>query len=707
MRRVLRVVVVFSVLLSISLLFRSPNLSAAPLPDGLWREINPATLQAGERLVQPDQFRAFALDVAALRALLAQAPLEHPGLLRQTTSTLALPLPDGRRQQFRIVQAPIMEAGLAAKYPAITTYLGQGIDDPTASVRLDFTPAGFHALILGSADEVFIDPYQANDLSHYVVYSKAHVGLTAQDRADRAAEVFEAAQIMPWQPSSRAARPAATGDQLRTYRLALAATGEYTAFHGGTVAGALAAMVTTMNRVVGIFEREVGVRMVLINNTDQLIYTNADTDPYHNDDGQTLLAENQLTVDNTIGTANYDIGHVFSTGGGGIAYTPSVCNPQIKAGGVTGSSSPVGDAFDVDYVAHEMGHQLSAQHTFNGTTTSCATRSALSAYEPGSGTTIMAYAGICGAENVQMNSNDYYHARSYDQITSYITAANGGASCGTLTDTGNSGPTVNAGASYTIPAQTPFTLTGSATDPNGDALTYNWEEFDLGTAAPPATDDGSRPLFRSFSPVSSPSRTFPRLSDILSNTPTYGELLPTTNRTMTFRLNARDGRAGGGGVGFATTTVNVVNTGSAFAVTAPNSAQSLTGFAPLTVEWNVAGSNTGGIDCAQVNILFSADGGQTFPTTVLAGAPNVGTAIVAVPNQSTTQGRFKVACATSIFFDISDADLTITGGIEPTPTTAPEPTATTAPTPTTEPLPTPTPVIFTPDFFVFMPVLQR
>jgi hypothetical protein len=277
----------------------------------------------------------------------------------------------------------------------------------------------------------------------------------------------------------------------------------------------------------------------------------------------------------------------------------------------------------------------------------------------------MAYAGICGAEDLQPHSDPYFHTRSFDQIIAKIT----GTSCAVQTATGNNPPVVNAGAAITIPASTPFSLTGSATDPEGDTLTYCWEEFDHGTAAPPNTDDGSRAIFRSFNPVASPTRTFPKASDLLTGTSTIGESLPNTTRTMSFRLTARDNRAGGGGVSYATRTVNVSNAGGIpFAVTAPNSAVTWSGGTSQLVTWDVAGTSGAPVSCANVAITLSTDGGSTFPITLAASTPNDGSELILVPSTPTASARAMVACATSPFFDVSNTNFTITALVPPSAT---------------------------------------
>ncbi|MEM9404835.1 MAG: reprolysin-like metallopeptidase [Acidobacteriota bacterium] len=331
-------------------------------------------------------------------------------------------------------------------------------------------------------------------------------------------------------------------------------TGEYTQFHGGTVGSALAEMATAIDRVNTIFEPEIGVTLVLHPDTDELIFTNPSTDPYTNDDGSAMMAQNQVTIDDEIGNGNYDVGHVFSTGGGGIAFVQSVCWSPNKARGVTGLETPVGDPFYVDYVAHELGHQLGADHTFNASTDLCGEndqRVPEIAFEPGSGSTIMGYAGLCGAEDLQINSDPYFHFSSLSDIEVYVTDTRvgwgGDPSCVALDVTGNMTPSVDAGPDYVIPVGTPFELTGSATDDVG-VSSYVWEQSDAGPATTAATlgsDDGQGPLFRSRMPSSVATRTFPRMADVLSGTPSLGEILPDQGRirpdALTGRISPREG----------------------------------------------------------------------------------------------------------------------------------------------------------------------
>lgn len=638
-----------------------------------WQPVDEASIAgpAGREII-PLAYRTFRLKNKAFNKTLRRAPMEFTDAARKSQVIMALPLPDGTSGRFLIAESPVMDEKLAAKFPEIKTYSGQGVDDRTATARFDVTPFGFHAQVLSASETVYIDPYAIGDTQHYISYYKSDArrrGAPFRCLVEEGGDTIGGVDISDAQMTVPA-----NGATLRTYRLALGATGEYTIAAGGTVPLAMARMTTSLNRVNGIYEREVAIRMTLVANNDSLIYTDPATDPYTNSDGFVMMAQHQTNVDTLIGPANYDMGHVFSTGGGGVARVKSTCNATFKAQGVTGLPSPVGDPFDVDYVAHEMGHQHGGLHTFNTIDGLCnGFRNMISAFEPASGSTPMSYVGTCAPSNLQPNSNDYFHVRSLEEIVLHMTVA---GNCAAQSATGNTPPSVSAGANYTIPKNTPFSLTASASDVDGGPVTYAWEEYDLGPASPPEGDaDGMpRPIFRSYPPTGSPTRTFPSLPYILANAnvppATYGcglpalcltgESLPTMTRTMNFQVTARDNRAGGGGIVSAQMQVSVVAGAGPFAVTAPNTAVSWAGGTPQTVSWDVAGTTAAPVSAASVNILFSSDGGTTFPITLAAGTANDGTETITAPNLTTAAGRIKVEAAGNIFFDISGANFSTT-----------------------------------------------
>lgn len=650
-----------------------PGLTAAT--SVLWQKIDGAAVSTAARpamKLAPDKYAHFLLDESSMKSVLTTVPT---ALATATVpaASVTVPLPNGEIIELFVEESSIMEAALAAQFPTIKTFAAYRAGGAAMVGRLDFTEQGFHAMFSTEQGLVFVDPRTDSAGGRtYISYFKHDYNPADKDPRDmiRHPPINLGADNLPAPLSAHhgvdqlAAR---SGSQLTTYRLALAATGEYTAFHGGTIGGALSAMTTTMNRVNFIYQRDLSIRMVLVGNNSSIIYTDAATDPYSNNNAGALLTENQSNLNAVIGSANYDIGHVFGTGGGGLAALRVPCGSS-KARGETGSSNPVGDPFDIDYVAHEMGHQFGGNHTFNGTTDNCGggNRNGGTAWEPGSGTTIMAYAGICGAEDLQANSDSLFHAGSINEIIAFTTSG-GGQLCGTRTATGNTAPVANAGADYTIPANTPFVLTGSASDVNpGNTLTFSWDEIDIGNpSSSPATmvDDGTRPLFRSFVPSASPVRYFPKLSSLLANTSDIGERLPTTTRNLHFRLTARDQN---GGVHDDDVTVAVTAAAGPFAVTAPNGGNVLS--STTTVTWSVANTTSAPVSCANVTISLSTDGGNSFPTTLLASAPNNGSAAVVFPGGSSSTARVKVQCANNIFFDISNANFSYTSTAPTAPT---------------------------------------
>lgn len=658
----------------LTLLCASAVCAQGPTPDGTWIILNemPADVAAQEPWVRPDRFTAMVLNHTQMAAALQAAPDEKmPGVWNEALF-FWLPDPNGNIQCFQILESSIMEPELQAQFPEIRTYVGQGVTDPNASVRIDFTDpsaqwngaGGFHAQVLSVNGNWYIDPYSRGNFNYYTSHYKKDLRNTHPFSCAVEEEFVHAAPLDEGDDVSIAR----SGTTLRTYRLSNAATGEYTTFHGGTVAAGQNAIVVAVNRVTGVYEVEQAVRLTLIGTNSANVFTNSGTDPYTNSNGSTMLGENQTRMNTTPGSANYDIGHVFSTGGGGVAGLGVVCSSANKARGVTGLPSPTGDAFYIDFVAHEMGHQFGGNHTFNSPSGNCAggNRSASSAYEPGSGSTIMAYAGICAPDDIQSNSDAYMHSRSFDEILTF-TNTGGGNGCAVQTATGNVAPTVSAGAAKTIPINTPFVLTATGSDANGDPLTYCWEQRSLGAALTLAgADNGTSPLFRSLPATSSPSRLFPKLATVLSGAVDNKEKMPVLARTMVMRVTARDNRAGGGGVNTSDVTITVNGTSGPFLITSQNSAVSYPGGSSQAVTWSVNNTTAAPVSCANVMIEWSTNNGGAW-STLIASTPNDGSENITIPATLTSLGRVRVSAVGNIFFDINNAPIQVTAGVPAAP----------------------------------------
>lgn len=886
--------------------------SAAHPTRAFWQDVRgvlPAASPRGAAQgVRPSRFRATRLDRVSLTGLTAFAPMERSDAARLTPLVLSLPDPSGGFQRFTVVESPVMEPALAAKHPNIRTYAGRGIDDPTASLRMDITPLGFHASIRSQRGSWYIDPFYNVDDSVYVSYFTRDLpnprpslteGLLGQPQLSLQRGRYHAANSVevrgvgfapgtqvtftvrnletdasPRQTHFAVANEdgtvlatftadpyrnvgsyevmatdgivsstatyqvvsevtslnAAVGAGLRVYRLALLTDPSYATYFGGS-ANVTAAKVTLVNRVTQIYEDETSIRLVLIANNDTLNLDNAAqmtgtngpcggsacyTAAQAGTCSSSTLSRTRQVIGLLVGASSYDVGHIaLGVDGGGIA-SLGVVGGNNKAQGCTGLPTPVGDFFAVDYVAHEVGHQFAGNHTFNGTVGSCSrdNRSAANSVEPGSGSSIMAYAGICGSDDLQPHTDPYWSQRTFDEIVAYTSAAEtsisevqmavltgfdgvdqfqlrfngvnsvpivrgtnfttagikaaiegiagwpaggtvsisglgdtaftvtfGGTLAGTdagqlhlvncagcsgfvgeiakggltarggaVSATGNTAPVVNVFPSYTIPVRTPFALTGSATDADGDTITYMWEQNDRGAASGTGLISNTKtdgPLFRQFgtravvSPSDSllynspgqnhvttdPTRVFPDMAQILanntnaeagtcptaSNPPTatqidcFSEFLPTAGylgvagvnaspASLNFKLTARDGR---GGVNSATTQLILAPGAGPFLVTSPNTAVTLDGTSTQTVTWAVAATNVAPVSAANVNISLSVDGGSTWPYTLAASVPNNGSRAVVLPNVGTTTARIKVAAVGNVFFDVSNADFTI------------------------------------------------
>ena len=633
------------------------------------------------RASYPAQFKLFNLDIPAFR----QTLLSITGNNRvKASAVISLPNADGSIEEFEVVEASNFEPALQAQFPEIRAFSGRGITDKYATLKLSISPEGVQTMVFRTEkDNEFIEPY-SKDRRVYSVY-KAHreKGKLPWTCTTNDKQMFSGLNSQISGQSSTTLRTGGSTGQLKTLRLAQSCNGEYSnyfgAFSSSDVAKVLAAYNATLTRCNGVYEKDLALHLNLIANTTAVIYYNPATDPY-----STNLSSwnNQLqsTLTANIGEANYDIGHMFgaSGGGGNAGCIGCVCVNGQKGSGITSPADgiPQGDNFDIDYVVHEVGHQLGANHTFSMSLEGTGQNK-----EVGSGITIMGYAGIT-SQDVAPHSIDIFHATSIEQIQANL--AN--KTCPVSTDvTGNNvAPVLGAVTNYTIPISTPFALTGSATDANGDPLTYCWEQNDnattSGTSSVASPTKATGPNWLSFSPSTSPTRSFPKLSTILAGLmvtpPLQGgdaganiEALSSVSRTLNFRLTVRDNHVFSatapisvGQTAFTDVVVTVTNTAGPFQVTAPNSNITWSAGGTATVSWNVNGTNGGSINCSAVNILLSTDGGNTFPVVLASSTTNDGSEVVSVPNTPGSTNRIKVEAVDNIFFDISNTNFTIGSG---------------------------------------------
>ncbi|MEM6347731.1 MAG: reprolysin-like metallopeptidase [Bacteroidota bacterium] len=634
--------------LCLGLFYSSINTQA----QSVWQTIDKTTIPNSlQQDLQPNKYQLLALDLTTMRQALLQVPHESKSSLSQSNAFIELPMQDGSTQSFRLIEYDVMAPGLIAKFPEFHTYYGIEVSDPNLRVRVDITTKGVRVMGSSPAGQWFVDPYGRGNTQYYLAYAKADYPTNNSWRCE-----LDASMVRP--SGNAPVSGTRAGDcSLRVYRLAMAARGEYTAFHGGVI-NALSEIVNIVNRLNEIYERDLSVRFQLIPNNDLIIYPNAATDPYSGGLGQNLT-QNRINLNAVIGVNNYDVGHLISaSGGGGLAGLGVVCS-NFKAEGGTSLPNPTGDPFVIDYVAHELGHQFGANHTFNNNCFGQRANSA--AYEPGSAVTIMGYAGIC-SPNVQSNSDAMFHAYSMLEMQQEILSHN----CPAIVNTGNQAPLVEAGSDYTIPHSTPFVLTANATDLNNDPLTYSWEQWDNEIASmPPSANSTNGPAFRTYLPSSSPSRTIPQLLSIVNNlTPTW-ERLSAVGRDYNFRVTVRDNAAGNGCTAEDDMAVTVHGTAGPFVVTSPNSPGTWPAGSIQPVSWNVANTDLAPINCQLVDIYLSTDGGFTYPVLLAGQVLNDGSTQVQVPNLPGNANRVRVQAHDNIFFDISNQNFTISAPTSP------------------------------------------
>lgn len=658
-------------LLLLAIIFMCGSALMAQQSNGYWSKASKGTfakMDKVHRASHPAKYEVFNLDMEAFKNAIQNAPLRNETATRSNV-VVEFPVGDGTLEKFMISESPIMESGLGDRYPMIKTYKAVGIDDPTATMRFSVTQFGLHTMMLsGIRSSVYIDPY-TEDRNSYMVYSRNSLGKDLQGFECLTDENINLGSLTNERSTSRAD----TDDRkLRTYRLAQSCNGEYGQIFAGTgtiaqqKANVQAQMVLTINRVNEIYERDLAITLVFVANNDEVIYLNPATDPWTGE----FNTRTAVTLDNVIGPANYDIGHNFNTSGGGSAgCLGCVCSTQSqssfhKGRAYTGRPDPTGDPFDIDYVAHEMGHQFDGWHTMN---TCSRSGNGTTEVEPASGSSIMGYAGICGT-NVQNNSDAHFNFVNVRDISANIQTGVSSI-CDVETTLANQPPVANAGANYTIPKSTAFVLRGIATDPDGlESLTYNWSQNDpevAPNASSPQSTWTQGPLYRSILPTVSPNRYMPKLSDVVAGnlTPTW-EVTPSVARNMEFAFMVRDNGSGfPAGIGQTDAdlmSVTVNGTAGPFVVTSQNTAGIVWAEGETkTVTWDVAGTTANGINTSNVNILLSTNNGVSFDTVLATNVPNSGSHDIVVPSFLTTTARVMVEAVGNIFYAVSSTNFSI------------------------------------------------
>ncbi|MCC6724672.1 MAG: T9SS type A sorting domain-containing protein [Saprospiraceae bacterium] len=631
-----------------------------------------------ETVTMPNQYLTYALDLEAMRNHLANAPAEGSAEAKAGNLQLQLPLPDGSFETFKVWDSPVMHADLAARYPMIRTFAGQSLENPDRTVRLGYGLDGFHAFIIKDEGGSLVMPYANNQTQYYLVFNRSELNWNSVDLPPTFIQYVPMEGQTSIDPNASLQqeevkfRGGGEGGLVvrRDYRFALACTGEYGFSHGGTVPSVLSTLVTATNTLNSVLERDADFRLILIPNNDLLVFTNKESDPYQNSDmGGALLGQNEDVMNLIVGLPSFDIGHVFTgpcTDVGGVV-SGSVCTGG-KGRGVTchWGTDVVGTTLTI--AAHEMGHQYTGGHTFNNCPGQGGQHHAASAWEPGSGSTILSYQGSCGNQNIPGPANVHYHGGTVEEF--WVNTHQGaGTLCGQTIETSNHAPDVSL--SYTdgfyIPISTPFELNAQATDADGDPLTYIWEQIDLGPISDLGSPTGDCPLFRVYDPVASPKRYFPRLPIILNNGYENVETLPDYSRNMNFRCTVRDNNVteGGGGITWKDVKFKATDSAGPFRVQYPNtSSDNLVGGQEVTITWDVANTDNDKVKCKAVNIKLSTDGGLNFNKTLAIATPNDGSETVFVPDITANNARIRIEASNNIFFDVSNQNFAIAPATE-------------------------------------------
>lgn len=617
--------------------------------ESIWKSVNSDSIDLKSHIKQnltSNKYSVFHLSVDKLKKTLNASYNPKKSLAFQETRLLNIPMPDGDLQRFQVFEFPIMHPDLSKKFPNIKAYTGIGLDNTSLKIRFDLTPSGFHGIITSDENNtIFIDPYSKNNNEQYISYNSKDY------QKDFSSKCYTDDEIISNEFSSeKLTTNAIENSGLRKYRIAIACTGEYSQFQGGTKESVLAAIHTTMTRVNAIYEREASIHLELIAENDKIIFLDPEADPYNFN----FPYENQTVCDSIIGSENYDLGHVFGIGEGGSAMRSGCCVDEIKADAYSTFTQPEGDIFDVNFVAHEIGHQFGCGHTYSG---SCNSTKATS-FEPGAASTIMGTDFFCN--KIQNVRDGYFHAINLLEIEMNLKEGLA-SSCAEIIETGNNAPTVEVKKEhYYLTISTNFKLSAVGNDIDGDILTYCWEQMDNETNVdPPIPTNSNGPAFRSQSPSEDPFRYFPALDFILDGEFSKWEVLPSVSREMKFRVTVRDNNPLGGRTASDDLSLSFVSNSGPFLLEFPNGDESFYKNGVYTISWDKANTDKAPVSCNKVNILLSVDGGYNYDYVLASEVPNDGSHIVQIPDIEANNARIMVKSSDNIFFDISDNDFEI------------------------------------------------
>lgn len=610
-----------------------------------------------ERIITPNKYSTLLLDEEKLEQILISAPQEKD-IGSALSEPFEVPLPNGEVETFHLVEYSMMEQALADKYPSIRTYYGYGTTDKSRLIRVDWTSQGLNAMLQLPEGLAFLKPYSNSNKEYYLSYYERDLPTNTDPF------ICETKDEKLFKPADLDKSLFAGDCQLRTYRLAIAVTGEYaTSTLGASSAGnasddaiVTSHIVTSINQINGWYERDLTARFILIANLSDIFYYDGATDPYTNSDAIAMLGENISNLDATIGSANFDLGHVLGNAGGsgGVAGINVLCGSS-KARGVTrASSGGITQPRFLKVWSHEMGHQFGAGHTQNE---NCQ-RSSASAMEPGAGTTLMSYVTSNCANQIQGTPDYYFHAISIQQMSARMLSTN----CAAFLANANTAPTVSAGPDVSVPSSTPLRLVAVGNDVDGDPMTFTWEQFnnEIAEAIPPESTNTQGPSFRSLPPSLDNERYLPNLAAVIDGTTPTWEVLPSVARTMDFRVTVRDNSTNSMSCTDEDDIEITTVAGGPFLVTSPTTSGVIwiEGQTHI-VTWDVAGTDVAPVSCNNVDILLSYDGGQTYPVTLATNVANNGTANVTVPVGVSTTARVQVRAADNIFYNISAEDFEI------------------------------------------------